>query len=233
MGLYDAVLLDLDGTLLDYDAAQRHAVSRLLELPGVPGDAFEVLLGIARGDALQDLEACRRGEDDAMRRFGRELSEAGIAVTPGELFSAYLDALGEHGEPLPGAAEVMADLHREHSVGIVSNGRGDAQRRRLQAAGLMEHLDLLVLSCEVGIAKPSPGILELAMRLAGSEPSRTLFVGDSARSDMGAAAAAGVDFAWLRLDGEFAGDGPRRFELRSLRELPGLLSQVDRGPGGA
>jgi FMN phosphatase YigB (HAD superfamily) len=83
----------------------------------------------------------------------------------------------------------------------------------------MEFIDLIVISCEVGSAKPDPEILRYAMKLADSKTYNTLFIGDSAGSDMGAANAAGVDFVFVRPDGDFSAPGPRTLELRKTADI--------------
>ena len=146
-------------------------------------------------------------------------SKAGLGVDPVEFIELYFEGLEEHGEPLPGIIDLMKVLRGRYTIGIVSNGPGSVQRKRLQVSGLMEFIDLIVLSCEVGSAKPDPEILRCAMKLADSKTYDTVFIGDSAGSDMGAANAAGVDFVFVRPDGDFSAPGPRVFELRKTAEL--------------
>ncbi|MFK4070614.1 HAD family hydrolase [Streptomyces sp. NPDC029674] len=55
-------------------------------------------------------------------------------------------------------------------------------RARMTAAGLLDIADHLVLSCEVGCAKPDPRIYEIALRRTGAEPARTLFIDDVAEN---------------------------------------------------
>jgi FMN phosphatase YigB (HAD superfamily) len=57
------------------------------------------------------------------------------------------------------------------------------------------------------------------MKLADSKTYDTLFVGDSAGSDMGAANAAGIDFVFIQPDGDFSTPGPRVLELRKTSEM--------------
>jgi FMN phosphatase YigB (HAD superfamily) len=57
------------------------------------------------------------------------------------------------------------------------------------------------------------------MKLAGTETFSTLFVGDSAGSDMGAANAAGVDFVFVRPDPHQPATGPRVLEVESVSDL--------------
>ncbi|MBN2587607.1 MAG: HAD family hydrolase, partial [Candidatus Fermentibacteraceae bacterium] len=204
---YRAILFDLDGTLLDYAAAQEHAARRIISILEMEDSAAVLtkVMGFLEGRVMQDLEACKSsaiepGSGDMRQAFQR----AGLSVDPMEFIEVYFEGLEEHGRPLPGVTGLLRNLRDEFTVGVVTNGPGTVQRKRLQLAGLMEFLDLLVVSCEVEHAKPDPEIIRIAMKLAGSETFSTLFVGDSPGSDMGAANAAGVDFAFVQPLGDFS-----------------------------
>jgi putative hydrolase of the HAD superfamily len=83
--------------------------------------------------------------------------------------------------PYPDAAEVLSTLgERGVAVGVVSN-IGCAH-------GLDRYVDAYVLSYEHGIQKPDPHLFATACAALGSEPDRTLMVGDDRRADGGAAA---------------------------------------------
>ncbi len=223
---YRAILFDLDGTLIDYAAAQEHAARRIISILEMEDSAAAMtkVLEFLKGKVIQDLEACKSsaiepGSSEMRQAFQR----AGFSVDPMEFIQVYFEGLEEHGRPLPGVTGLLRNLRNDFTVGIVTNGPGRVQRKRLQLAGLMEFLDLLVVSCEVEHAKPDPEIIRIAMKLAGSETFSTLFVGDSAGSDMGGANAAGVDFVFVQPRGDFSAPGPRVLELRRTVDLAGFL----------
>lgn len=222
-GKYRTVIFDLDGTLLDYDAAQREAVGATaaeldLHLSG------ERLLELVASDEVQALEACRPGapeKDSAeMERVFRRCS---VEADPAAFLDCYYSHLSMHHGIVEGALEVLRDLREAGMpVGLVSNGPGEVQRPRIRESGIVEHLDAIVLSCEVGMAKPDPDILRLAMRLLESSPDTTLFVGDSTRSDLPAAEEAGVDFVLLSPAGNFPDHGRRVLDATSLQQVRDL-----------
>ena len=223
---YKAILFDLDGTLVNYDTAQKYAVAKTIEQLGksVSPDLEQKVLELVSGNAVQDIEACRPGWMPADSKYMQGIfTEAGVNLPPGLFLSNYFEAMSQHGEALPGVTDLLISLKNEYTIGVVSNGLGPVQRKRLVKAGLMEYLDLLVVSCEVGYAKPDPAILQLAMRLADSTSETTLFIGDSIESDMGVAKAAGVDFVFIQPDGEFSAKGPRVLELRKTADLKSFL----------
>ncbi len=228
---YKAILFDLDGTLINYDAAQKYAVTRAIEQLGKsispdlePKVLEQNVLELVSCDAVQDIEACRPGWMPADSKYMQDIfTDAGVNLPSGLFLNNYFEAMSQHGEPPPGVIDLLVSLKKDHTIGIVSNGLGPVQRKRLVKAELMEYLDLLVVSCEVGYAKPDPAILQLAMRLADSTPETTLFVGDSIGSDMRAAEAAGVDFVFIQPDGDFSSPGSRVLELRKTADLKSFL----------
>jgi len=221
---YETVIFDLDGTLLDYASAQREAVSATaaeMELHMPEGQLMELV----DSDEVQALEACRPGAPErdspgmegAFRRYG-------VETDPVEFLDRYYRHLSAHHGTVEGALETLRRLKQTGvSVGLVSNGPGGVQRPRVRESGIIEYLDAIVLSCEVGMAKPDPEILRLAMRLLEASPASTLFVGDSTSSDLPAAEAAGVDFVLLSSRGDFPESGRRVLDATSLRQVLDLV----------
>ena len=96
--------------------------------------------------------------------------------------------------------ELVAYLRRikgRARVTLVSNAWPDT-RRRIESVGGHGVLDDLVLSCEVGAAKPDPAIYGLALERAGAGPEEALFVDDA---EVNVAAARGLGLAAHRHSG--------------------------------
>jgi putative hydrolase of the HAD superfamily len=90
----------------------------------------------------------------------------------------------------------------------------------LGPAGLLDHVEAVVSSGEVGVAKPDRGIFERALELAGAAPGDAVHVGDSMDNDVAGARAAGLRAILVQRDGA-APDGVEA--VSSLAELPLLL----------
>jgi putative hydrolase of the HAD superfamily len=97
--------------------------------------------------------------------------------------------------PYPDAAEVLRTLReRGVPVGVVSNIGWDL-RPVFREHGLDPYVDVYVLSYEHGVQKPDPRLFATACEALGSDPRKTLMVGDDRRADGGAAAlGCGVHF---------------------------------------
>lgn len=96
-------------------------------------------------------------------------------------------------QPVPGAKELLAALHRAGvGTGLVSNW-DDSCRAVLRDTGLAGLLDTVTVSCEVGAEKPDAAIFEAALRQTGYEAGQVLFVGDNYYDDVVGAQKVGID----------------------------------------
>ena len=101
-------------------------------------------------------------------------------------------------EPYPDVEPMLAEVRAVDGVkvGIVSDW-GSNLRGLLASLGLDRHLDFVLPSGAVGVAKPNPAFYRLALEHAGVEPEEALMVGDSYRADVRGAWSAGMDAIWL------------------------------------
>jgi HAD superfamily hydrolase (TIGR01509 family) len=168
------------GVALDADAAP--ALAADLEAAGRPGpwSAATVPAAIAEAYAARDL-------DPEAHRAGFVGVLATVPLPHPRLAEAlYERVLLPHGwTAYPDAVPVLRALRaRGVRTAAISNIGFDA-RPVLAGLGLLEHLDAVVLSYEVGATKPSPEIFRAACAAVGADPGVTLMVGDNAVDDTG------------------------------------------------
>jgi HAD superfamily hydrolase (TIGR01549 family) len=126
--------------------------------------------------------------------------------------------------PEEGAQETVERLHGTYKLGIVSNGVGEAQHKRLLAGGLRQRFDALIVSDEADVAKPHPDIFASALRQLNVARQDVLFIGDSLRDDYEGARAAGIDFCLYNRRGlPLPPDVQPMYEVRHLKQLAKLL----------
>jgi putative hydrolase of the HAD superfamily len=104
--------------------------------------------------------------------------------------------------PLPGAPDTLARL-RDRGVrcGLVCDTGltpGRVVRRHLERAGILEHLESLAFSDEVGVPKPDPRIFQAALTPLGVEPARSVHIGDLRANDIGGARKIGMTTVRIR-----------------------------------
>jgi putative hydrolase of the HAD superfamily len=100
------------------------------------------------------------------------------------------------------AVQTLEALRPRYKLGLVTNGPSHTQRPKIEQFKLIDYLDLLIVSEEVGVAKPDPAIFTIALEQLGVAPSEALFVGDSPEFDLRGAAAARMPFIWMNPRGE-------------------------------
>ena len=87
-------------------------------------------------------------------------------------------------------------------IALVSNGVSAIQRSRLSRCPLTPLFDAIVISEEVGVSKPNPKMLHVAMEMLGcTDKAQAVMMGDSLSADIGAANNAGVDSIFFSLKG--------------------------------
>ena len=139
----------------------------------------------------------------------------------------FLRLTNQYFSLLPDADEVVRYLAAKYPLTIISNGFGEVQHYKIAHSGLKDCFAHILLSEEVGINKPQPGIYEEALKRNDISPNEAVMIGDSYNSDISGAKAAGIDQIWIRrpLSDTPAGDGQRTatYEVTKLRDVMELL----------
>jgi putative hydrolase of the HAD superfamily len=226
--VYKAIFFDADDTLFDFPRAMRVALRACRREFGLRV-AQGALVEAYRRHNLDVWRAFERGETDqaALRveRFRRLAAELGIRELPFDRISVfYLEALSSQPQLFPGALATIRRLAKKFPLALITNGIAMVQRRRFAASPITAYFQAVVISEEVGIAKPDPRIFAPALRKIGVDAGEVLYVGDSVTSDMAAARNAGMDFCWLNPDGIPVPNGQSAaFIIAAIKELPSFL----------
>lgn len=203
---YQYLLIDNDNTIMDFNAAEAKALLDVLTAHGLPTDDATIHIYHEINEALW--KAFERGETTQpklkVERFRQLLADLGREDISADALSAeYAANLGSHPDLLPGAAEFIRAIHGKMKIALVSNGVSAIQRGRLAKCLLTPLFDAIVISEEVGAAKPDPKLLHVAMDMLGcTDKSQAVMMGDSLSADIGAANNAGVDSIYFSLKGK-------------------------------
>ena len=202
MAIYTCVLLDVDNTILDFDAAERQALTDMLAEYELPHDeaAYDTYHKVNR----ELWDSLAKGQLNKQKlfqiRFSRfmqtmQLPDNGKGKAMND---RYEELLATHADLLPGALTALEELSEVATLALVSNGAIAVQESRIAASGIDRYMDGIYISEKVGAAKPSAKLFEHAFRDLGiTNKSRVLMVGDDLLADIKGGLNAGVDTCWF------------------------------------
>lgn len=228
MNTYDWIFFDADHTLFDFDAAEHFALQSILEDRRIQytGPHFQTYKRINKACWT----AYENGELPKHRlraiRFERFFEALGVEADPVAAGRDYLAYLAESAELLDGVSELLSGLSAHYRLALVTNGLKEVQRPRFSKSGIQQYFELIVVSDEIGVAKPEAGFFDYAFdRIGRPTPARVLIVGDNLNSDIRGGAQYGLDTCWYNPNGA-RNETPVRptFEIARLEELPEILS---------
>lgn len=123
-----------------------------------------------------------------------------------------------------GAKELMDYLKgRGYKMHICSNGFHEVQYKKLQACGLKNYFDHIILSEDAGYNKPAPQFFDYAFTLSGASRETTLMIGDNFNTDILGAQQVGLDTAYFNRIPDYPAPSPVTYEVTSLRQLMDIL----------
>ena len=198
-----AVLFDLDDTLFDHRRSARAALAGVHREHAAHVDfaQFEAHHSHHLEDLHGEVLAGRLSIDDARReRFRRVFEAVDIRVDATNIeriAGAYRRGYVSARRVVEGAAALLAAVRRHARVAIVSNNVLEEQREKLHFCGLASLVDELVVSEEVGVSKPEPGIFQVALSRLGVDAAQAVMFGDSWSADVVGAARAGIRAVWF------------------------------------
>lgn len=208
------ILWDIDGTLLNFEEAEKYAIRACFA---------KFNLGECTDDMLADYSKINRGYWQRLER--------GELTKPQVLEGRFTEFFGKYGLDTGCAAAFNAqyqislgDTFCFHENGLetvqalmgkvkqyaVTNGTRIAQERKLRVSGLADLLDGVFISEEVGIEKPGIGFFQRVFGQIGTyAPGEVMIVGDSLTSDIQGGNNAGILCCWFNPQGKSAPDSLR------------------------
>lgn len=185
-----AVILDVDGTLIDTNDAHAHAWVEVCHEFGhdVPFGKVREMIGMGGDRVLPGLTGLLEESE-----VGQEMKER-----RGTIFrERYLPSC----QPFPCARELL-ERFRDDGLQLVvaTSASKDDMAALLEAAGVADLVDAKTSSSDADNSKPSPDIVQAALQNAGCDPSEAIMLGDTPY-DVEASGRAGVRCVALRCGG--------------------------------
>jgi YjjG family noncanonical pyrimidine nucleotidase len=198
--LFDWILFDADNTLLDFHAAETASLQAALLAEGIDwSDDLILLYREINHRVWSDYEAGRLPKHLLRTvRFKRLFNELGLRADPKACSRSYLLHLSRSEHVYVGVPELLRDLATRYQLGLITNGLREVQRPRLRATGLDAHFPVIVVSDEIGHAKPNAGFFDHAFAEMGRPaPQRVLVVGDNLNADIRGGQEYGCRTCWV------------------------------------
>lgn len=224
------LLFDLDNTILDFDIAERIALSKTLREFGLEPTEYILhryhLINKRHWEMLEDGLVSRA--QVLVGRYEELFSEFGIAQAGEPVAKRYEQHLSEGHHFIYGAEALLDELYGEYDMYIVSNGSAVVQEGRLKSSGIGRYFKDIFISELVGYDKPSLSFFEACFaRIPGFDRKRAIIIGDSLSSDIRGGINAGIKTCWFNPKGA----APRAdiipdYIVDSLDKLPALFSSL-------
>lgn len=229
MDRFDVMLWDVDGTLLDFLAAEKAAIQSLFQEFGL-GRCTDGMLARYSEINREYWRKLERGEMSKqqilVKRFEDFFREEGLDVSLGEAFNAaYQVRLGDTIVFCDDSKALVESLRGKVRQYVVSNGTVTAQTKKLRRSGFDQLMDGVFLSEELGYEKPAIEFFDQVFQeIQAPDKNRVLIVGDSLTSDMEGGFRAGIKTCWYNPEGlPCAAPEKIDYEIQNLQEIKKIL----------
>jgi putative hydrolase of the HAD superfamily len=213
-----AVLFDLDGTLLDRDASVKRFIDGQY-------DRLDRMVGhIPREDYVSRfIELDQRGYVGKDKVYQQLIKEFQITeLTWEELLQDYLNEFKNHCVAFRNLVPMLEELKKRNlRLGMITNGRGQFQLDNIQALGIENYFDTILISEWEGLKKPDPEIFKRALMQLNVSPQQSMFVGDHPENDVLAARRVGMKGIW-KIDPHWK-QVEADYRVNDIKELPLLI----------
>ncbi len=221
---YEWILFDADETLFSFDAFA--GLTKVFADLGVEfsEDDYAEYQKINKPLWVQYQNGEITSLDLQTQRFSKWASQ--LAVSELLLNQQYQNAMASICQPFDGVKNSLASFKEKTKLGIITNGFSQLQQARLEKTGLEGYFEFVLVSEEVGAAKPDKKIFEHAYTMMGSpDKSRVLMVGDNLDTDILGAIQFGFDTCWINWHAqELVKNIKPTFEIDAFDKLEKMLT---------
>lgn len=224
---YSWILFDLDNTLYDFDKSSRFALEQTFS-------EYKIEFNLKNEQLYYQINkdcwtAFENGEMDfeTLRsiRFERFAKAIGHSLNPEKMADLYLHLLSETDFKIDGAVTLLDYLKPKYKLAVVTNGLKEVKRPQLSKPEIAHYFQAVIISEEVGIAKPEAGFFEHTFNQIGNpEKSEVIIIGDNLNSDIKGGNNFGIDTCWFNPLGHKNNSSIKpTYEIRQLSDLPIIL----------
>ena len=223
------ILWDVDGTLLNFEAAEKAAIRALFQEFGFGVCTDEMLKRYSQINKIywERLERKEVTRQEVLEgRFLDFFAEEGLDVSAAPEFNeCYQTSLGDTIVFYDDSYEIVKSLRGKVKQYVVSNGTITAQTKKLRVSGLGELMDGIFLSEQLGVEKPDVHFFEQVFAQTGlTDKTQIIIVGDSLSSDILGGNNAGIITCWYNPEHKQSKNSVRiDYEITDLHEIYNLI----------
>ncbi len=229
MAKYKYLLWDIDGTILNFELAERAAIRGLFKRFKLGDCSDEMLMYYSQINKRywQLMESGKIKKDKMLvERFIEFFSNKGInADIAAEFNKEYQIALCDTIVFNDDAIDIIKHQKKTCKIIIVTNGTEVVQEKKLERSGLNDIVDNVFISELVGFEKPNIKFFEKVILEVGiKDLKEALIIGDSLTSDIQGGHNIGIDTCWYNPKNEENTTllSPT-YTIRNLHELENII----------
>lgn len=197
---YKLVIFDADETLFDFSKSEKYALEHAIKdhsidysedyhLPLYKKINIAIWQEFERGEITQ-----KELKVERFRRFLNEINDNSDAFSFGE---SFMDHLAQASFLYNGVEQLVEDLSKSHRLVFITNGLTRVQKHRVRKSVIAHYFERVIISEEIGYAKPNPMIfIEGLKGLELPSKREMVIVGDSLTSDIPGGINYGIDTIW-------------------------------------
>ena len=223
---YDMIIFDADETLFDFNKSEKVSLeSTMLEFNLDYKEDYHLEIYKEINSAVwKELEKglITQKELNALR-FQRLLERLKQNINASDFAGVYIKHLSQASYLYENSFDLIETLSKAYRMVILSNGLKEVQDNRLRKSPISMFFEAIIISEEVGLAKPDPAIFQLLFDHTNiTNKSTVLMVGDSLSSDVQGGINFGIDTCWYN-----AGENINLSKIKPTYEINRLTDLYD------
>ncbi len=152
--------------------------------------------------------------NETFKLFGYDNYEENLVIT-----EQYLKRAPQGSSLKEGCIETLDYLKQNYKLHIITNGFKEVFTIKMDACGIKEYFEHIIISEEHALVKPDTKIFRMAESFAGARADECVMIGDSLESDIEGALNAGWDAVFLTENNDHGYEGKTISRLEELRML--------------
>ncbi len=227
---YEAIIFDIDGTLIDYDYSQFQSLDKLLDIIPWNNVSRPPTKDVFDYWYKEKNEFYTRPDSNQINQYDQQkiilenvLANWKIIVDSTQLTNSLFELYETTWRAYPDVLECLFNLNK-YKVCIISNGESEFQRLKLTKTGLDKYFSEILISGDIKIKKPNPIIYQTMSDRINISLEKCVYIGDRLDFDAIGSSEAGMLGVWLNRKNISGKKVPKSIKtITSLQQLSSLL----------